>query len=294
MKLHDQWRRCYRHVRKIECRKVEYGCFGMFQSWQGIAFNQVPHSKNEIHGDRVARDYGFRGGLVPGVTVSAYLLHPAAEALGMPFLESGFAHVRVNSPLYDEEAFSVEVHSRDKNSYNAELITDDGRKTAQAEVSISSQPLRPPSRRGDPLGDKNAELMSATRENMQWLRDNGCRAFSYRWNAGHEMNTYLRDRDLMAGPYREGYANPSFILGISNWVLAANAYMNPWVHMETRSQHFAPIAAGEELVGEMSIKGLFEKKGHEFVDATVNIFALSDDSCRASVELRAIYRLRGT
>ena len=52
----------------------------MISGWQGVAFNQAPDSANEIHGDRVAKQYGFRGGLVPGVTISAYLLHPAVEA----------------------------------------------------------------------------------------------------------------------------------------------------------------------------------------------------------------------
>ena len=49
-------------------------------AWSAIAFNTAPDSQNEIHSDKVARQYGFKGGLVPGVTVSAYLMHPAVEA----------------------------------------------------------------------------------------------------------------------------------------------------------------------------------------------------------------------
>ena len=77
----------------------------MVANWLGTAYNQVPNSKNEIHGDMVARYFGFKGGLVPGVTVSAYLMHPAVVSYGMDFLERGFAHVRVRSPLYDEQDF---------------------------------------------------------------------------------------------------------------------------------------------------------------------------------------------
>lgn len=265
----------------------------MISSWHGEAFNQVPNSQNEIHGDKVAQDYGFKGGLVPGVTVSAYLLHPAAEAFGMDFLSRGHAHVRVTSPLYDKEPFEVQVQDARPDGYSAVLVRPDGTASASARVDIPARTEEPPVRRGDPIGDKQETLAPATTENMRALQNHGCRALVYRWEAEHEMSTYLRDRELMAAPYREGYANPSFILGLSNWLLAGNAYMNPWVHMKTESRFYAPIAAGTKLVGEMSIANLFEKKGHEFVDAVINVYDFNDDRCYATINLRAIYRLRG-
>ena len=272
----------------------------MAQDWKGRAYNQVPHSKNEIHGDKVAKDFGFKGGLVPGVTVSAYLMHPAAVSYGMDFLERGFAHVRVNSPLYDEQAFDVQIESQTRNQeqggkgYSAVLVPDGAAPCATAEVHIAETTIEPPGRRGDDLGDKLAALVPATRENMETLQKSGCKAFTYRWNADHEMSTYLRERSQMAEPYSvDEYANPSFILGVSNWVLAANATMNPWVHMETRSQNYAPIPQGTRVVGEMEIIGLFDKKGHEFVDALINVFDVESNRCYSSIELRAIYKLRG-
>jgi hypothetical protein len=63
------------------------------QNWQATAFNQVPYSANEIHGDKIVKAYGVKGGLVPGVTVSAYLCHPAVESWGADCLdESVGAH----------------------------------------------------------------------------------------------------------------------------------------------------------------------------------------------------------
>jgi len=61
------------------------------QPWQAEAYNQVPESENRIHSDEVARRFGFRGGLVPGVTVTAYLCHPAVDAWGMDWLARGRA-----------------------------------------------------------------------------------------------------------------------------------------------------------------------------------------------------------
>jgi hypothetical protein len=265
----------------------------VIENWQNIAFNQVPHSQNQIHGDEMAKAYGFKGGLVPGVTVSAYLIHPAAVAFGRDYADKGFAHVRVNSPLYDESSFNVQVEKQSGGGYSAVLTPDGGSPCATAEVSIPADLPALPVRRGDELGDKEAGLIPATRENMESLRQAGCKAFLYRWEASHDMSTYLKDSSLMAPIFSEqGLANPSFVLGVSNWVLANNAYMNPWVHMETRSQNFAAIPSGTKIVGEMVITDLFDKKGHEFVDATINLFNVETDQCYTSVELRAIYKLR--
>ena len=76
-------------------------------SWQATALNTAPDSENQIHSDELAKEYGFKGGLVPGVTVSAYLLHPVIESLGKLWLERGYANCKITSPLYDGETFEV-------------------------------------------------------------------------------------------------------------------------------------------------------------------------------------------
>src|SRR5207245_9431692 len=59
--------------------------------------------ENKIHEDDVARQYGFKGGLVPGVTVYGWLTHPIVEALGAEWLESGSFRTRFAKPIYFEE-----------------------------------------------------------------------------------------------------------------------------------------------------------------------------------------------
>ena len=34
-------------------------------SWQATALNTAPDSENQIHSDELAKEYGFKGGLVP-------------------------------------------------------------------------------------------------------------------------------------------------------------------------------------------------------------------------------------
>ena len=268
----------------------------MIRGWSGLAFNQAPDSANEIHGDKVAKQFGFRGGLVPGVTISAYLTHPAVVAWGADFLDRGYAHVKVVAPLYDAEPFSVNVLEQADTSYAAEITQPDGTVSATAEVSLPELTPVAPTRRGDPLAAEGSEAPRASLDVFEALQRQGCRAFRYRWGSSHNMQTYLRDAsaipDLLR-PDRAGFANMSFLLGCSNWILASNAHMNPWMHLETRSQSYRAVPPGTDIVAEMAVTDFFEKKGHEFVDVNVALFDEADDACLMSIELRAIYRLRG-
>ncbi len=73
------------------------------------ARNDANEAENKIHDDAVARDYGFAGGLVPGVTVWGYMTHPVVEALGRDWLERGTAAVRFSKPVYDGETVTVQT-----------------------------------------------------------------------------------------------------------------------------------------------------------------------------------------
>ncbi|MEX1237328.1 MAG: hypothetical protein WD994_03560, partial [Pseudomonadales bacterium] len=128
------------------------------------------------------------------------------------------------------------------------------------------------------------------------LKREGCLAYRYRWGAEHRMNSYLRDSAQMPhllSPQGEGYANMSFLLGCSNWVLASNARMNPWVHLETRSQNFRAVPTDTSLITEMNVLAYYEKKGHEFIDVDVSLFDEESNECVMTTFLRAIYKLRG-
>jgi hypothetical protein len=264
-------------------------------SWGGVAFNPVPESENRIHSDEVARAYGFRGGLVPGVVVSAYLLHPAAVAWGREFARRGRAHARVDSPVYDGEHFRVEVRDATPQRYDAQLVDERGVARARARVELPDEVAEPPRRRGDPLLTRGAERPRASRALMERLRESGLGALRARWDERAEITRYLREASGMAPVYAEqGLANPAFLLGLTNWALAGNVRMNPWLHLETDCHCFDAIPPGTRLVVESTIADLFAKQGHEFVDVDVAVFDAADDRALAAIRLRAIYRLRGS
>src|SRR2546430_11084288 len=67
------------------------------------AFNASKESENKIHDDDVARRFGFRGGLVPGVDVYAYMTHLPMQRWGCAWLERGTAECRLLKPGYDRD-----------------------------------------------------------------------------------------------------------------------------------------------------------------------------------------------
>jgi hypothetical protein len=263
-------------------------------SWSGIAYNQATASDNRIHADDVARQYGFRGGLVPGVTVYAYLVQPAIEAWGLGFLAHGAASVRLERPLYDASPFTVSVVPGPDTSYAGEVRDADGTVCARGEVSLPGGAAAPPVLRGDPPIVRGGEQPDATRATLERLRETGMGSVSFEWRASGEMERTTRDLSAMPDlvrPDRGAYANPAFTLGIANWILATNVRLGPWIHVQSEVRHFAAVPRGSRLVAEARVTDLSERGGHEFVDLDVAVF-LAPHVPALAARHRAIYRLR--
>jgi hypothetical protein len=269
----------------------------MIKDWSDLAFNQVPDSDNRIHSDEIAQAYGFVGALVPGVTVSSYLLHPAVEAWGMEWLQRGWAHVKILSPLYDRNRFDV-ITSATEKSYTAELFSQQTL-CAIAEVKLPDAATSCPEYKGDELISSEYDAPAANRQSMENLKIFGCPAMEFLWDEDCQMAAYVRDQSAMPALLRtdhgadsHGYANPAYLLGVANRHFAAVARMSPWVHLETRSRNFQALPLNTELISEMRIVDLFNKKGHEFADCTFNLFRKDTQEALCSIEQRAIYQMR--
>src|SRR5271156_3631910 len=76
------------------------------------AFNASQESENKIHDDAVARRFGFRGGLVPGVDVYAYMTHLPVRRWGRTWFERGAAECRFLKPVYDGDTAVVTATER--------------------------------------------------------------------------------------------------------------------------------------------------------------------------------------
>ena len=262
--------------------------------WKAYALNTAPDSENQIHSDDLAKRYGFKGGLVPGVTVSAYLLHPVIESSGMAWLEKGYANCKITSPLYDGENFEVISEILREGQTNTFLKNEEGKIIANAESKILENIPSKPKYRGDLLIQEEFKAPIASFAEWKKLKKEGCKAFKFHWGGDNPL-IYLSDEKklpLILQPSKSGHANLSFLLGCANWILAGNAFMNPWVHLETKSQNYKAVSIETTLIAEMSVIDFYEKKGHEFIEVEVNLFEEKSKQCCMSINQLAIFKLR--
>jgi acyl dehydratase len=264
------------------------------RAWRARAHNQATASENKIHADEVARAYGFRGGLVPGVTVYAYLVHPALEAWGADWLARGRADVVLHRPLYDGKEFTVEVKSHGGDAYGGRVIDGEGVECATGRVVLPAAPADAPLPRGDAPAPALERRPEATRAALERLRAQGMGAVELSWDGTGEMDRYTADPSDMVDlvrPDRGGFANPSFTLGLANAALARNVRLGPWIHVQSDVVHHAPVPLGARLRIESSVADLFARGGHEFVDLDVHVYRVPETPA-LSARHRAIYRLR--
>lgn len=264
-------------------------------SWSGIAHNGATASENRIHADDVAQRFGFRGGLVPGVTVFAYLVQPAVTAWGLDWLQSGAASVVCRKPLYDRGAFAVDLTIEGDSLYKGAVLDADRVACATGAVSIPRALPGAPRRRGDPPVCAADARPLASRPALEVLRAKGMGALHLTWRGDGEMGRTSRDlADMpdLVRPDRAGFANPAFVLGLANWVLARNVRLDAWIHAQSTLQNFSALRLGDAVAVEARITDLFEKGDHEFVD--LEVAAFSDARPLMSATHRAIYKLRGS
>jgi acyl-coenzyme A thioesterase PaaI-like protein len=114
-----------------------------------VAHNYATASENRIHGDEVARRYGFAGGLVPGVASYAYLTGPALQLLGESWLGAGEISVKLVHPVYDGDAVEATARAAERaGSCELELRDSSGRVCATGSAARAAGEAPP---ENDPL-----------------------------------------------------------------------------------------------------------------------------------------------
>ena len=250
------------------------------------AYNTAKESENKIHDDAVAQRFGFRGGLVPGVDVYAYMTHLPVEAWGRAWLERGSADCRFLRPVY-EGATATITSDAAPTAMTLEL-TVDGELCATGSAALRDAPATPPDAANfveaappetRPPADE-ASLMAG-----KWL---GMRPLPV--TADFAAN-YLRDvRESHPLYVRERLVHPGMILRTGNWLLTHNVVLGPWIHVGSTINNFAPARVGQTLTARARVIANYDKKGHRFVD--LDALVLADGTPIARIAHTAIYRPR--
>ena len=255
--------------------------------------NPSTESENRIHSDEVARRYGFRGGLVPGVAVFAHMTRPVVAHFGDAWLARGWAEVKLIKPAYEGELLTVRaarVTGEGDAALELTCVNDEGVEVARMRAGLPGAAPRPDDRASLPPARLAAERLEATWHLMQVGE-----AFpALRWEPtvrdNREWCDDVRD-DLTL--YRDGLApflHPGLVLRQANNVLKNRFLLPAWIHTASRIAFHEPLRIGPTYEVRAIPEEKWERKGHEFVRLYVVI--RTGDSVVAEILHTAIFRPR--
>lgn len=251
------------------------------------AYNTAREAENKIHDDEVARQFGFGGGLVPGVDVYAYMTHAPVGLWGRAWLERGSAECRFLKPVYDGETATVTA-IEDATGIAVEVASR-GELCATGHASLPGAPPAVPAL--DACGDAIAPAARPPADDTTLAE--GARLASRPLLVSAELAAqYLQDlRETDPLYLGDGLAHPGLVLRTMNWALTHNVVLGPWIHVGSRVQQFSPARVGETVAAQARVVANYDHKGHRFVELAGWVLA---DGTRlvARILHTAIYRPR--
>ena len=251
------------------------------------ALNTATASENKIHDDAMARRFGFRGGLVPGVEVFAYMAHMPVARWGRNWLERGQAECRFLKPVYDgavARVMATEVgDALDLSVISGELQCATGR----AFISADGRPA--PVIDALPTAAPPAERPPATETSLKPGRALGITPVTI---DRAMLASYLDDIRETEPIYRsEGLVHPGQILRLANQALVQNVVLGPWIHVGSKLRNHAAVHVGQQLTLRSRITSNAVAKGHAIVEFDAIVVADGERSV-AEITHIAIWRPR--
>ncbi|MEO8026333.1 MAG: hypothetical protein ABI823_07665 [Bryobacteraceae bacterium] len=223
------------------------------------AVNTAATSENKIHDNEVAARYGFRGGLVPGVTVYGYMTAPVLERLGPEWLERGTMEARFLQPFYEDELVISQ--------FDGAKVT--ARKEDGTECGVGSAALADDAFVFDPV--EEASLPESRPQAVESELERGRVLGTIRATAPDSVT-------------------PEYLLALSNEIFVKNFVLGPWIHTGSDVRNLRRVNPGEQIEVRARVADRFERKGHQLV--TLDVAVLADGVPAQAVRHTAIYRLR--
>ena len=258
------------------------------------AFNFAEDSTNKIHGDDVARQHGYRGGLVPGIAVFGYMSHAVVATWGRRWLERGFIRASFIKPVYagDRACVTAEAAGDKGRQLEIEVTNQDGLICAAGLARLSDGLDRPPAIEDYPKKELPSE--DRLKLHIEGLSSGGTLGSLAFFETGVDAEArarrdYLDTLDVYSGPGAPYH--PAYLLAQANRILMRNVNLGPWIHVKSEMSTFAAPAAGERLNIRGRIARSYVKKGHDMVDLDLAVFD-NGDRAVATVGHTAVVRLR--
>ena len=114
--------------------------------YQVRTHNASTESENRMHSDDVARQFGFKGGLVPGVTVFSHMTRPMVARYGEAWLARGTAEVTFGKPAYEGELLTINTADNNDASHTLTCLNEQGVELARMSAALPLATTKPDAR----------------------------------------------------------------------------------------------------------------------------------------------------
>lgn len=246
---------------------------------------------NRIQDDEYARRYGFRAGVVPGVSIFAYMSRPLIELMGRDWLERGSAEVHFLRPVYEGEEIRV--------SGFISSVTGDGA-LAMDYLATNNQ--------GATCSTGTAKLPALKLASVPTIEDYPAgraklhrpisleslavgesltpHSSEFTWNIHWQ---YCRKTIRDHHPLYERTMHPGWLVSRASQILAVNYAVPAWIDVSGFVQNHNVLE--EECVIETRgrVYDKFERDGDHFIVLDLAVFA--QIRCLATIRYTAIFRI---
>ena len=251
------------------------------------AFNTAKASENKIHDDATAQRFGFKGGLVGGVHVYAYMSHMPVAKWGRDWLIRGTGEAKFGKPVYEGEI--AEVSAVEDAEGMAITVTSEGVQCATGRAGMPASAVAAPSLSDFRVVAPRANRVAADEKSMavgDWLGMNPMLV-----TPEYQVQDIGDTRETLPLYLAEGIVQTGTNLRCCNWALTHNVILPAWMHMGSQVQNLGLARVGDTLNVRARVTKNYEHKGHKWVEIDALVVA-NEATAVARVTHIAIYRPR--
>lgn len=236
-----------------------------------LSNDDSPDISNPIHSTEVAKQYGFGGALVGGVTVWGWATPTIIEAVGDAWLDHGWAEFKFRQPTYPGDQMRIIAEREDGGSWSVLMKNQDDVDCVIGRVGLGDgewvdEFVTPERMTAEPAPDPKPvlvldhapvgedwvpQLVDATEEFARTFAAEDQRASDPR---------FLGDKPKL---------HPAWIAGWAERLIRHNFAIPSSMHTQSRVQHLAPINGGTKVTGGAHLLEVYERRGHHFCNFDV-------------------------
>jgi len=225
-----------------------------------------PTIRNAIHSTEGAKEYGYQGALVGGVTVFGWATPLILEQIGREWLDEGWAELGFRRPTYPGEELTIAV-AREQDAWSLRIAGADGNDRMVGNLGLGLAPwldevlVNTPFRPAEPPLEDYPRLEPEVAPVGRQIAPLG---FTVTEEEAHEYaRTKQRTDDpLFVGP--NARLHPGWVAGRPPGVLHHSYNYGPAIHTRSHLQIFAPAHAGQNFVTTGTFRESYERKGHQY------------------------------